>query len=209
MLSAAQYYRSRVFPWMNDRLSADPELDRIRDEAVRAAAGQVIEIGFGTGLNLPHYGGTVQRVVGIEPNPGMVERAASRIAAAPFPVQILNCAAESLPLPEASFDTAVSTLTLCSVMDPGRVLGELRRVLRDDGWLLLLEHGLADEAGVARWQHRLDWLQGKLGCGCHLTRPVSRLLADNGFRFATVQQFFAPKMPRTHGWVTVGAAIKA
>jgi SAM-dependent methyltransferase len=112
-------------------------------------------------------------------------------------------------LADRTIDTAVSVLTLCSVAEPARVLSELHRVLRDEGRLIVLEHGLAEAAEVAKWQTRLDWLQGKLACGCHLTRPIAQLLGRSGFRFDTVRQFFVPKMPRTHGWVTVGVATKA
>jgi SAM-dependent methyltransferase len=209
MQVAQGFYGRRVFPWLNDKLNADPELVRIRAEAIAAAKGRTIEIGFGTGLNLPHYTAAVTELVAVEPNEGMLERAAPRINAASFPVQVIHAAAETLPLPERSFDTAVSVLTLCTVGEPGLVLSELHRVLRDDGRLVILEHGLAEEPGVARWQMRLDWLQGKLACGCHLTRPIADLLGRAAFRFDTVRQFFAPNMPRTHGWVTVGVAVKA
>lgn len=205
----AGFYEGRIFPWLNDKLSSDPALVRIRADAVRGARGRVVEIGFGTGLNLPHYTAAVTEVVAIEPNAGMLERGRARINAAPFPVQVVPATAEDLPLPDRSFDTAVSTLTLCSVTDPVSVLRELRRVLRDDGRLLLVEHGLADDAGVARWQQRLDWLQGKLACGCHLNRPIRRLVEAAGFRFEQVDASFVPKMPRTHGWATVGVAVKA
>jgi SAM-dependent methyltransferase len=196
------FYESRVFPWLNDKLCADPELERIR----APAAGRVLEIGFGTGLDLPHYSKSVTALVAIEPNAGMLERAAPRIANAAFPVEVITGTAEHLPLPDHSFDTAVSVLTLCSVSDPAQVLRELHRALRPEGRLLLLEHGLADDAAVARWQHRLDWLQGKLACGCHLTRPIARLARDQGFGFEQIQQHFVPGMPRTHGWVTLGVA---
>ncbi len=201
-------YERRVFPWLNDRLNADPELVRIRAEAIAGARGRTIEIGFGTGLNLRHYTAAVSALVAIEPNEGMLLRAGPRIQAAAFPVEVIHAAAETLPLEDRSFDTAVSVLTLCTVCEPARVLDELRRVLRDEGRLIVLEHGLAQEPSVAKWQTRLDWLQGKLACGCHLTRPIVELLHRSGFRIETVRQFFAPKMPRTHGWVTVGVAAK-
>jgi ubiquinone/menaquinone biosynthesis C-methylase UbiE len=207
-LRGAGFYEGRVFPWINDKLCSDPELQRIRAAAVAPARGRVIEIGFGSGLNVPHYGAAVTQLVAIEPNAGMLERAQPRIRDAAFPVEVIASTAERLPLPDRSFDTAVSVLTLCSVSDPAQVLGELHRVLRDDGQLLLVEHGLADDAGVARWQNRLDWLQGKLACGCHLNRPVARLAQAAGFRTEQLEQYFAPKMPRTHGWVTVGTSLK-
>lgn len=209
MEAAGGFYERRIFPWLNDRLGADPELQRLRAELLASARGRVIEIGFGTGLNLPHYPSAVTELVAVEPSSGMLARAGSRIAAAPFPVRVITGSAESLPLPDAAFDTAVSTLTLCTVPDPGRALAELRRVLRQDGRLLFLEHGLADDPGVARWQGRLDWLQTRVACGCHLNRPVVRMLRDHGFRLGEVRQFYAPRIPRTHGWVTLGVAVRS
>jgi SAM-dependent methyltransferase len=204
------FYARRVFPWLNDQfLGHHAGVERLRGEALAAATGRVIEIGFGTGLNLPHYPPAVRELVAVEPSAGMLARADARIAAAPFPVHVTRGGAERLPFPDASFDTAVSTLTLCTVADPDRALAELRRVLRDDGRLLLLEHGLADDPGVARWQERLDWLEVRLACGCHLNRDVARTTRDQGFGFAELRQFFLPDAPRTHGWLTLAEARKA
>ena len=202
------FYESRVFPWLNDRLNADPVLEGIRAEAVSAARGRVVEIGFGSGLNLAHYPNAVHSLVAVEPNMGMHARARPRIEASRFPVAVVPGTAEQLPLPDAGFDTAVSTLTLCTVSDPARVLAELRRVLRSDGRLLVMEHGLSEDDGVARWQQRLNGMQRIVACGCNLNRPMAELLQAHGFRFESVRKFYAPKMPRTHGWLTVGSAVK-
>jgi len=203
------FYESRVFPWLNDRLNADPELEKIRADALSCARGRVVEIGFGSGLNLQHYPGTVQSLVAVEPNDGMHTRARPRVEASRFPVEVIRGTAEHLPLADADFDTAVSTLTLCTVADPARVLAELRRVLRPDGRLLLMEHGLSDDDGVARWQKRLNGVQRIVACGCNLDRPIAQFVQAHGFRFESVRRFYAPKLPRTHGWMTVGAAVKA
>ena len=203
------FYESRVFPWLNDRLNADPGLRQIRAEAVRDARGRVVEIGFGSGLNLPHYPPAVQSLVGVDPNDGMHARARPRIAASRFPVEVIRGTAERLPLADAGFDTAVSTLTLCTVSEPARVLAELRRVLRPHGRLLLMEHGLAEDEGVARWQQRLNGLQRVVACGCNLDRPIAELVQASGFRFESVRKFYLPSMPRTHGWLTVGVALQA
>jgi ubiquinone/menaquinone biosynthesis C-methylase UbiE len=203
------FYESRVFPWLNDRLGADPALQQIRAEAVSGARGRVVEIGFGSGLNLTHYPPAVHSLVAVDPNQGMHARARPRIAVARFPVEVIVGTAERLPLADAGFDTAVSTLTLCTVAEPARVLAELRRVLRPHGRLLLMEHGLAEDDGVARWQRRLNGLQRVMACGCNLNRPMADLVQAHGFRFESVRKLYAPKMPRTHGWVTVGAAVRA
>jgi SAM-dependent methyltransferase len=202
------FYGRRVFPWLNDRLSADEELVRTRAKLMHHAKGRTLEIGFGTGLSLLQYPEAVSELVAVEPNEGMLDRAASRIEAARFPVRVLHTSAESLLLPDRHFDTAVSVLTLCSVREPSKAIAELHRVLRDGGRLLVLEHGLSEQPNVASWQKRLDWMQSKVACGCHLTRPITALLEHCGFRFERLQQFFMPTMPRTHGWITVAIAFK-
>ena len=136
-------------------------------------------------------------------------RAGVRIRAAQMPVSVIAGQAERLPLRAAQFETAVSTLTLCSAQDPLAVLAEIRRVLVPGGRFIVLEHGLADDPGVARWQRRLDGLQGIVGCGCSLTRPVAVLLEQAGFRVVELRTFFAPKVPRTHGWITAGVSMRA
>ena len=175
------FYEGRVFPWLNDRLNADPALEQIRAEAVRGASGRVVEIGFGSGLNLPHYPQAVQSLVAVEPNDGMHARARPRIAASRIPVEVIHGTAEQLPLADAGFDSAVSTLTLCTVAEPARVLAELWRVLRPDGRLLLMEHGLSEDDGVARWQQRLNGLQRIVACGCNLNRPIAELVQATAF----------------------------
>ena len=200
------FYERRVFPWLNDRLTNDPKLIALRHEALQAARGRVLEIGFGSGPNLPHYPDAVTSVTAIEPNPGMRHRAAARLRDARVPVEMIDGVAEAVPFAERSFDTAVSILTLCSVTDPGRVLRELRRVLVDDGRLIVLEHGRAADAGVARWQDRLNGLQRVIACGCNLNRPVVAVVRDAGFGTGALRAFFFEGVPRTHGWITVGTA---
>ena len=131
------------------------DLVSYRERVGRAARGRVLEIGMGSGLNLPFYGPSVTGVTGIDPSPGLLAMARARQAGAGFPVELIEGAAEALPLDQASVDTVVTTWTLCSVGDPAQVLGEARRVLRPGGRLLFVEHGRAPEAGVQRWQDRL------------------------------------------------------
>jgi ubiquinone/menaquinone biosynthesis C-methylase UbiE len=200
------FYEQRIFPWLNDRLNRDPELQKLRAEAMAPARGKVIEIGFGSGANLPHYPAAVESVTAVEPNPGMRDRAARHTAR--IPVDVIAGTAESIPLPDGSFDTAVSTLTLCTVDDPDKALAELRRLLRDDGQLIILEHGLAGDAKIAKWQNRLNGIQHVVACGCNLNRDIAPLVERAGFRFESVRSFYAPKTPKTHGWVTVGTARK-
>jgi SAM-dependent methyltransferase len=201
------FYERVVFPWLNDALTNAPELLRIRADAMASARGRVIEIGFGSGANLPYYPASVTEVIAVEPSEGMWARATDRLRAFGRPVEWVASDAEQLDLAEGSADTAVSTLTLCSVSNPSRVLAELHRVLRDDGQLIVVEHGLSTDASVARWQRRLDGLQKVVACGCHLTRPIVDLVQESGFEFAG-ETFFVRGIPRTHGYSTAGVARK-
>jgi ubiquinone/menaquinone biosynthesis C-methylase UbiE len=202
------FYERRVFPWLNDKLAATPELKRLRDEALGPAHGLVIEIGFGSGANLDHYPAAVESIVAIDPNPGMHDRAAAPVKASRIPVTLLVGHAETLPVPDETLDTAVSTLTLCSVRNPARVLSELKRVLNARGRLIVLEHGRAEDPGIVRWQDRLNGLQNVVACGCHLNRPIRQLVEAGGFRFESIRSLYLPKAPRTHAWFTVGLASK-
>ena len=200
------FYERRVFPWLNDRLSNGPELERLRAEALTKARGCVLEIGFGSGASLPHYPSDVRVVMALDPNQGMHDLAAPRLRRSRVRVAALVGEAERIPVADRSIDTAVSMLTLCTVSDPVRVLDELRRVLREDGRLIVIEHGLADDPGVARWQHRLNRVQNMIACGCNLNRPIARLIEDGGFAWTAVNRFYAAGIPRTHGWITTGTA---
>ena len=202
------FYSRRIFPWLNDKLTNDPELLRLRTEVLADARGRVIEIGFGSGANISHYQPSVRSVVGIEPNDGMLDRARLRVSTAPMPVRLVIGDAERMPFADCIFDTAVSTLTLCTVADPGRTLAELHRVLRDDGRLMVIEHGLSNDEGVARWQRRLNGVQNVVACGCHLIRPIPDLIKNQHFTTDRLKSFYVPKFPRTHGWLTTGSASK-
>ena len=207
MSAFSRLYERRVFPWLNDLVCSEPAIAQLRAETLAAATGRVVEIGFGTGLNLPHYPAGVSELVAVEPNAGMVHRSDVRVQAAAFPVRIVDGSAEALPLGDGEFDTAVSTFTLCSVTDPALALAELRRVLRPGGRLLLLEHGLAPDPAVARWQHRLDGLQQVLACGCHLVRPMAATITAQGFEMRQLREFYLTGVPRPHGWMTLAQAV--
>jgi SAM-dependent methyltransferase len=204
-MSRPGFYERRVFPWLNDKLTASPELIRLRAETLAPARGHVVEIGFGTGANLEHYPAAVTSLTAIEPNDGMNARF-SRTRTSRIPLATVASPAERMALPDRSADTVVSTLTLCSVSDPTQVLSELRRVVRDDGRLIVIEHGLSEEPSVARWQHRLNGIQNVIACGCNLNRPIGALVAAAGFQFESLQTFYVPGIPRTHGWITAGCA---
>ena len=195
--------------WIYDLLSRGAEKGEMgeRREALLARVeGDVLEIGAGTGWNLPHYGAAT-RVVAVEPDASMAKRLPEKLAQASVPVEVVTAQAESLPFPDASFDAVVSTFVLCSVEDPSRVLAELRRVLRPEGRLVLLEH-VRGEGRTARWQDRMTGLHRRLAGNCHLNRDTRTAIAQAGFDVAAV----APvRIPGSHALVRdgiQGAAIK-
>jgi ubiquinone/menaquinone biosynthesis C-methylase UbiE len=204
----------RLFAALYERMGAAPEkagLRQMRADLLRGARGRTLELGAGTGLNLAHYTGAVDDLVLTEPDPHMARRLRLRLAQEPPPVgtvELVEVAAESLPFDDASFDTAVSTLVLCSVADPAVAAAELVRVLRPGGSLLYLEHVRSEEGRLARWQDRLERPWGWLGAGCHPNRATAETLAAAGFGLERVEHGRLPKAPPIVRPLIAGAAIK-
>jgi ubiquinone/menaquinone biosynthesis C-methylase UbiE len=174
-------YSETIFPWLLDRTLNNPRIMARRQALVAGASGDVLEIGFGSGATLPFYDpARVQSLTVVEPSAGMNRRAAARLAQSPVPVRSVPGAGEKLPFADASFDTVVCCLTLCSVADVGQVLAEVRRVLKPGGCFLYLEHVLSDDAGRRRWQHRLTPVQKVIGVGCHLNRDANAAILAAG-----------------------------
>jgi len=174
-----------------------------RRRLLATAQGRVLEIGAGTGLNLPYYTDTASELVLTEPEAPMARRLAKRASGR----EIVSARAEALPFPDASFDTVVSTLVLCTVEDPGRALAEARRVLRPGGRLLFIEHVRA-EGALARWQDRLEGLWRHVGNGCHANRDTLTTLGANGFAVRDVETATWRKMPRLIRPLILGYAVK-
>jgi ubiquinone/menaquinone biosynthesis C-methylase UbiE len=186
----------RVLALVYDRLRAASEEAGMREERrglLARASGEVLEIGAGTGLNLPLYPPAVTRVVATEPNRHMERRLRRKAREAPVPVELLSAPAEALPLAAASVDTVVGTLVLCTVDDPALVLAEVARVLRPGGRYLFLEHVRAHDAGLARWQDRLAPLWGVIGGGCHPNRATLATLRASPLTVAEVREGHIPK----------------
>jgi ubiquinone/menaquinone biosynthesis C-methylase UbiE len=156
------------------------EVRRHRERVVAGLGGTVVEIGFGSGLNVPLYPSSVATVYAVDPSATARRLSQARVAASPVPVHFIGLDGQDLPLPEDSLDAALSTFTLCTIPDVRRALREVRRVLKPDGRFHVLEHGLA-QGDTARWQRRLDPLQRRLAGGCHLDRDMRGLLAEAGF----------------------------
>ncbi|MHB8293351.1 MAG: class I SAM-dependent methyltransferase [Acidimicrobiales bacterium] len=186
----------RVFAAFYDRLNARAErtwLGERRAHLVARATGEVLEIGAGTGANIALYHG-VRRVVASEPDPAMRGRLVSRLDRAAVPIEVSDAPAEHLGLPDASVDTVVCTLVLCSVADPGATLAELRRVLRPGGRLLVIEH-VRGEGRRARWQDRVTPLWRRAGAGCHPNRDTAATIERAGFELDGLEYFEPPRVP--------------
>jgi ubiquinone/menaquinone biosynthesis C-methylase UbiE len=199
----------RIFGCFLDLAMRSRVIARERPEALKDARGEVLEIGFGTGLNLPFYPSGVMRLSVVDPADLVPSRTAERIAAARFPVERAIVGAEHLPFDDRFFDCVVSTFTLCTIPDVASALREVRRVLKPGGSFLFLEHGLSDVPAVARWQRRLNPIQRAIGGGCNLTRPIDRIILGTGFRIVRLDRYLIAGMPRTHATMYRGVAVPA
>lgn len=181
------FYERRILPRLLDFAMSNRELRPYRERVVSAAAGEIVEIGVGSGPNLPLYDPARARsVAALDPSPPLLAMALRRREEALVPVELVEASAEALPFAAGKFDTAVVTWALCTIGDPQRALAELRRVLKPGGRLLFVEHGRAPDPGVARWQARLTPLWRRCSGGCHLDRPVEELVQGAGFRLETL-----------------------
>ena len=166
---------------------------RQREKIVPSARGRVLEVGIGSGLNLPYYDAeAVEHVFGLEPSLEMTRLASNAAADAPFDVDFLTTGSEEIPLDTNSVDTVLVTYTLCTIPDAVRALREMARVLRSGGRLLFCEHGLAPDASVRRWQNRIDPLWSRIGGGCHLNRNIPALLGQAGFKIEDLRTMYLP-----------------
>jgi ubiquinone/menaquinone biosynthesis C-methylase UbiE len=204
-MSVMSLYERWVLPTCLDLVMRQPMLDTYRRAVVPAAAGRVLEVGVGSGLNLPLYGEQTQFVCGLDPSPELLAKAGRRAASARVRAALALGSATSIPLGDGAVDTVVMTWTLCSIPDPLAALHEIRRVLRPGGRLLFVEHGLAPEAGVARWQRRLTPLWRHLAGGCHLDRKVDDLVRTAGFTLSELHTEYA-EGPRPMTYMYRGVA---
>jgi ubiquinone/menaquinone biosynthesis C-methylase UbiE len=203
-------YSRHILPRILDFAMRRESLGPLRREVLAELAGDVLEIGFGSGLNLPFYPPAVRRLTAVEPSEGMSKRARARLEEAEIEVTTLGLdAASRLPLADGSFDAAVSTWTLCSIADVAAALREVHRVLRPGGRLFFIEHGLAPDAKVARWQHRLTPLNRRLAGGCHLDRDIAALVRASPLSVERCDTFYLPGAPKVGGFLYRGAARKA
>jgi SAM-dependent methyltransferase len=200
-------YSRYIGPKVVSCLCSMEDISAERERVVPLASGIVLEIGIGPGLNLPFYNPElVTKVIGVDPNAAFLSLGEERREASLVPLEVIRAPAEALPLEDNSVDTAVVTYTLCSVDDPLQALKEIRRVLKPEGRMLFLEHGLSPEPDVARWQYRLNPIWRSLAVGCNLTRPVAELLRQAGFTFQNLDEYYLDGAPRTIGFHCRGIA---
>ena len=203
-----RFFSQVIVPRLCDLLLNKSLLARHRRKLLAGAYGDVVEIGFGTGLNMPYYAERVRKLTAVDPNPGMHRLAQKRIKQRGIEVDQQVLGGERLPFEDGRFDCAVSTFTLCSIEDVAQALREVYRVLKSGGKFLFLEHGLSPEPRVQKWQRRLNWLQVRLANGCHLDRDMKALVAAQPFASVEVEEFYLERTPRTHGYLYRGVATK-
>jgi len=198
-------YDTLLLPPLLHLVMKNRELTRIRERLIPLTTGRVLEVGCGSGLNLPFYTGDVKELWAIDPNPALMSMACRRAKAVPFPVEFLEQSAETLSMDDRSFDTVVITWTLCSVADAEKCLREVRRVLKPGGTLLFAEHGAAPHASVRVWQERLTPLWRRIAGGCHLNRKPDELLRDAAFRIDRLEARYV-RRPRPFTFMYEGIA---
>lgn len=201
------FYDRHILPHVINLACGVKPIRYQRQKMVPQAEGRVLEVGIGSGLNLPFYDPTrVEKLWGLEPAPEIRRMAEKAAAGSPFPVEFIDLPGETIPLEDKSVDTVVITYTLCTITDAVRALGEMRRVLKPGGQLLFAEHGRAPDASVRRWQDRLTPVWKRIGGGCHLNRDIPKLLEQGGFAIDRLETMYLPG-PRPMTFNYWGAAV--
>jgi ubiquinone/menaquinone biosynthesis C-methylase UbiE len=202
------FYRNIVLPRLCDFAMRNRDFVPYRERVIGAAEGRVLEIGIGSGLNLPFYGASVREVVGLEPASRLIAMARRPAKASAVQVTFVEGSAEAIPLDDRSFDTIVTTWTLCTIPRADDALAQMRRVLKPGGRLLFVEHGLAPDAGVRKWQNRLTPVWKLVAGGCHLNRPMQTMIESAGFRCDRLETGYMPG-PRPMTFMYEGSARSA
>ena len=202
-------YSEYIFPRVMDWVMSGEVFQQLRAELLKDTRGEVLEIGFGTGLNLPHYPQSISGLSIVDPASMLPDKVRKRVAQLTFPIHTEHVTAETLPFPDRQFDSVVSTWTLCTIPDAPKALQEIRRVLKPTGIFLFLEHGRSDIARIAAWQDRLNPIQNLIGCGCNLNRRIDRLIMESGLHILHLDRFKMPHVPQIVGEMYQGQAARS
>jgi len=202
------FYNDHILPHVINLAMRNRELKSYRERVVSQARGRVLEIGIGSGLNLPLYGPGVDTILGLDPAARLLQMAQDEAIRSKIAVTLITGSAQAIPIDRGSIDTLVTTWTLCSIPDALAALREMRRVLAPNGRLLFVEHGLAPEENVRKWQNRLTPVWKRIGGGCHLNRPIRALVEDAGFRMIRLDTGYA-KGPRPLAFFYEGCAARS
>ncbi|MFQ5481904.1 MAG: class I SAM-dependent methyltransferase [Nitrospinaceae bacterium] len=201
------FYEEYILPWGIDLCLRGEDFARQREKYLQDVAGEVLEVGFGSGLNLPHFSNKVSRLLALDPSRLGRRLARRRIRQCPFPVEFLDLEDAGIPLPEAAVDVVVTTWTLCTIPDADAALREMLRVLRPGGRYVFVEHGLSPDPDVAKWQNRLNPIQKCLAGGCNLNRQMDALISGAGFQIETLDRFYF-RAPKFACYLYAGRAVK-
>ena len=202
------FYKEQVVPRLVALTCGASALAGLRARTVSGLSGEVVEIGFGSGFNVPHYPAEVERLLAVEPSTTAWRMATRRIQASPVPVEQVGLDGQDLPLGDASCDGAICTFALCTIPDPEAALAEVHRVLRPGGRFHLLEHGLSPDSRVAAFQRRVDPLERRIADGCHLTRDPVALVTGAGVTVEELEQRYGAG-PRAWSYLTRAATVRA
>jgi ubiquinone/menaquinone biosynthesis C-methylase UbiE len=199
------FYQERIIPYLVQSAMRQGVLAAYRERVVSGAAGQVLEVGIGSGINLQYYSDRAEHVIGLDPSAKLLEMAAEANRRSALTVELVKGSAETIPVEDRTIDTVLTTWTLCSIPDVNRALSEMRRVLKPNGRLLFVEHGLSPDDKVRRWQNRLNPIWRRVTGGCNLNRPVTHLIEVAGFRIEHVDTGYM-KGPRPMTFMYEGSA---
>ena len=203
------FYDKYILPKVLNCTCASKPIRYQRDKIVPLADGVVLDVGIGSGLNIPFYNKSkINYLYGLDPSKELLDIAKSIANENQLEVDFLQCSAESIPLPDRSIDTVLITYTMCTIPDVALSNSEIMRVLKDDGKLLFCEHGLAPDKNIAKWQKRINPLWGKIAGGCNLNRDIPKLISSSGFKISNMEEMYLPSTPKFAGYNYWGVAKK-